>query len=118
EASSRDGEGSSASAAGPVAAGDPPPPPVAEASSAAGPSTVPPAEEAINAPTGSNGGGRPKASPIARRLAKEKGLDLSELQGSGPGGRIVKADVERAGASVGADGGGSPEPVGETGFEP
>jgi pyruvate dehydrogenase E2 component (dihydrolipoamide acetyltransferase) len=37
-----------------------------------------------------------KASPIARRIAKEKGLDLAALAGSGPGGRIVKADVERA----------------------
>jgi pyruvate dehydrogenase E2 component (dihydrolipoyllysine-residue acetyltransferase) len=37
-----------------------------------------------------------KASPIARRIAKERGLDLSGLSGSGPGGRIVKADVERA----------------------
>jgi pyruvate dehydrogenase E2 component (dihydrolipoamide acetyltransferase) len=37
-----------------------------------------------------------KASPIARRIARERGLDLSGLSGSGPGGRIVKADVERA----------------------
>jgi len=118
EVSSREGEGSSASAAGPVAAGDPPPPPVAKASSAAGPPTAPPAEEAINAPTGTNGGGRPHASPVARRIAKEKGVDLSELQGSGPGGRIVKADVEKAGASVGADGGGTSEAVGAPGFEP
>jgi pyruvate dehydrogenase E2 component (dihydrolipoamide acetyltransferase) len=41
-------------------------------------------------------GHRPKASPIAKRIAKEKGLDLSQLQGSGPGGRIIKADVESA----------------------
>jgi pyruvate dehydrogenase E2 component (dihydrolipoamide acetyltransferase) len=38
-----------------------------------------------------------KASPIARRMAREKGLDLSEIEGSGPGGRIVKSDVEAAG---------------------
>jgi pyruvate dehydrogenase E2 component (dihydrolipoamide acetyltransferase) len=38
--------------------------------------------------------GRAKASPLARRMAKERGLDLSQLRGSGPGGRIVKADVE------------------------
>jgi pyruvate dehydrogenase E2 component (dihydrolipoamide acetyltransferase) len=44
----------------------------------------------------SDGDGRVKASPIARRMAKEKGLDLSGLAGSGPGGRIVKADVEKA----------------------
>ncbi len=42
---------------------------------------------------------RVKASPIARRLAKEKGVELSGLQGSGPGGRIVKADVEKAEAA-------------------
>ncbi|MGI8462177.1 MAG: dihydrolipoamide acetyltransferase family protein [Solirubrobacterales bacterium] len=41
--------------------------------------------------------GRVKASPIAKRIAKEGGIDLSALSGSGPGGRIVKADVERAG---------------------
>ena len=40
--------------------------------------------------------GRVKASPVARRIAKERGLDLAALVGSGPGGRIVKADVERA----------------------
>jgi pyruvate dehydrogenase E2 component (dihydrolipoamide acetyltransferase) len=108
EVSSRDGEGTDRTAAGPVAAGDPPPPPVAKASSGAVPPTAPPAGEAINAPSGANGGGRPKASPVARRIAKERGLDLATLEGSGPGGRIVKADVEKAGGT----------PVGETGFEP
>jgi pyruvate dehydrogenase E2 component (dihydrolipoamide acetyltransferase) len=49
-------------------------------------------------------GHRAKASPIAKRLAKEQGLDLSRLEGSGPGGRIVKADVERAAASEGEAG--------------
>ncbi len=37
-----------------------------------------------------------KASPLARKIAAEKGVDLARLQGSGPGGRIVKADVEKA----------------------
>jgi pyruvate dehydrogenase E2 component (dihydrolipoamide acetyltransferase) len=41
-------------------------------------------------------GPRVKASPLARRIARENGLDLSGLTGSGPGGRIVKADVEAA----------------------
>ena len=41
-------------------------------------------------------GGRVKASPLARRLAEQKGIDLGAVQGSGPGGRIVKADVEGA----------------------
>jgi pyruvate dehydrogenase E2 component (dihydrolipoamide acetyltransferase) len=40
--------------------------------------------------------GRVKASPLARRMAEEKGLALANLQGSGPGGRIVKRDIESA----------------------
>jgi pyruvate dehydrogenase E2 component (dihydrolipoamide acetyltransferase) len=50
--------------------------------------------------------GRVKASPLARRIAGESGIDLHELTGSGPGGRIVKDDVTQAvdaGAGVGAD---------------
>jgi len=43
--------------------------------------------------------GRIKASPIARRMAREMGLELAELEGTGPGGRIVKADVEAAGGT-------------------
>jgi pyruvate dehydrogenase E2 component (dihydrolipoamide acetyltransferase) len=42
------------------------------------------------------GDGRVKASPLARRVAAENGLELGTISGSGPGGRIVKADVERA----------------------
>jgi pyruvate dehydrogenase E2 component (dihydrolipoamide acetyltransferase) len=42
------------------------------------------------------GNGRVKASPIARRMAQELGVELSSLSGTGPGGRIVKADVEAA----------------------
>ncbi|NNL34864.1 MAG: pyruvate dehydrogenase complex dihydrolipoamide acetyltransferase [Silicimonas sp.] len=41
-------------------------------------------------------GDRIFASPLARRIAKDKGLDLSQIKGSGPKGRIVKADVEKA----------------------
>jgi len=99
------GEGSGRSAAGPVAVGDPPPPAVAKASSGAVPPTAPPAEGAEK-PQAPNGDGRTKASPVARRMAKEQGLDLSQLEGSGPGGRIVKADVERASSAGGADAGG------------
>jgi pyruvate dehydrogenase E2 component (dihydrolipoamide acetyltransferase) len=54
-------------------------------------------ESGAGAPPPSEGnGGRAKASPVARRIAREQGIDLSTLQGSGPGGRIVKADVEAA----------------------
>ncbi len=41
-------------------------------------------------------GERVKASPLARRMAAEAGLDLAQIRGSGPGGRIVKADIEEA----------------------
>ncbi len=41
-------------------------------------------------------GGRLKASPLARRIAEDKGLNLSDISGSGPGGRIIKRDVEAA----------------------
>lgn len=43
---------------------------------------------------------RIKASPLARRLARERGLDLRSIRGTGPGGRIVKADVEAASAAA------------------
>ena len=46
-------------------------------------------------------GRRVKASPLARRLAKERGLELSGLKGTGPEGRIVAEDVERAAAGSG-----------------
>jgi pyruvate dehydrogenase E2 component (dihydrolipoyllysine-residue acetyltransferase) len=82
--------------AGPVTAGEPPPLPVAKASSGAVPPTVPPAGESEAAD-----GERVKASPLARRLAKEKGLKLGSLHGSGPGGRIVKSDVEGAAGPAG-----------------
>jgi pyruvate dehydrogenase E2 component (dihydrolipoamide acetyltransferase) len=42
------------------------------------------------------GNGRVKASPIARRMARDLGVELASLEGTGPGGRIVKADVEAA----------------------
>ncbi len=41
-------------------------------------------------------GGRVKASPLARRIARERGIDLSGLRGTGPEGRVVAEDVERA----------------------
>src|SRR5204862_4302032 len=49
------------------------------------------------APAG--GGGRIKASPLARKVAAQSGVDLRLLQGTGPGGRIVRRDVETAAAS-------------------
>jgi pyruvate dehydrogenase E2 component (dihydrolipoamide acetyltransferase) len=63
------------------------------------PSASAPAEAVPPSPAAVGGDGRVKASPIAKRIARDRGLDLSGLSGSGPGGRIVKADVEKALAS-------------------
>ena len=57
------------------------------------------------ASNGQHDGERVKASPIARRMARDMGLELGGLQGTGPGGRIVKADVEAAAK------GGAPAPA-------
>ncbi|MBN8815353.1 MAG: pyruvate dehydrogenase complex dihydrolipoamide acetyltransferase [Sphingomonas sp.] len=56
----------------------------------------PPAPAQVPASASAASGDRVKASPLARRLAAEKGVEISALSGSGPNGRIVKADVEGA----------------------
>ncbi|MGH2977044.1 MAG: dihydrolipoamide acetyltransferase family protein [Gaiellaceae bacterium] len=61
-----------------------------------------PSAVAVEQPATSNG--RIKASPLARRLARERGIELSSVRGTGPEGRIVAEDVERAEA-------GGPAPV-------
>ncbi|RDE08640.1 pyruvate dehydrogenase complex dihydrolipoamide acetyltransferase [Pelagibacterium lacus] len=53
-----------------------------------------PAPQPVPAPR--SGGERVFASPLARRLAKEAGIDLAALSGTGPKGRIIKADIEKA----------------------
>ncbi|MFA7431192.1 MAG: pyruvate dehydrogenase complex dihydrolipoamide acetyltransferase [Rhodospirillaceae bacterium] len=58
--------------------------------------------EKVAGPTTGDKGGRVFASPLARRIAKDAGLDIAQLQGSGPRGRVVKADVEKAKAGGGA----------------
>ena len=68
----------------------------AETESSAEAST--PATEAVTEPSD----GRTKASPLARRMAEENGLDLAAINGSGPEGRVVKRDVEEALAGGGA----------------
>ncbi len=59
------------------------------------PAAAKPAPEA-KAGNGAERGGRIFASPLARRMAKQAGIDLAMLEGSGPHGRIIKVDVERA----------------------
>jgi len=68
-----------------------PTPTTATVSSSAPVSTPTPAPKPV--PSSS---GRVKASPLAKKVAAEKGIDLSRLAGSGPGGRIVRKDVEGA----------------------
>jgi pyruvate dehydrogenase E2 component (dihydrolipoamide acetyltransferase) len=66
---------------------------------AAAPDAAAPAAPSPSVPVvgdGSEPDARVKASPVARRLARELGVDLASLRGSGPGGRVVKADVEAA----------------------
>ena len=53
----------------------------------------------IREPSADNGG-RVKASPLARRIARERGIDLSAVAGTGPEGRVVAEDVERSAASA------------------
>jgi pyruvate dehydrogenase E2 component (dihydrolipoamide acetyltransferase) len=110
-----DGEGPSARPAGPADAGDPPPParqegvppttsPTGQSGGSDGEEQTP---EAEHEPQDQNGE-RVKASPLARRLARDKGLELKDLHGSGPGGRIVKHDVEEAAPPAGDAVGGTP----------
>ncbi|MGB4829536.1 MAG: E3 binding domain-containing protein, partial [Paracoccaceae bacterium] len=82
-----EGEAVPAASAGKVAAA--PVPTVAPAASAAAPSAATPV-------TATAAGARVFASPLARRIAREKGVDLTSVKGSGPHGRIVKTDVEGA----------------------
>jgi pyruvate dehydrogenase E2 component (dihydrolipoyllysine-residue acetyltransferase) len=53
-------------------------------------------------PAAEANGGRIKASPLARRIARERGIELSAVAGTGPEGRVVAEDVERVAASAGA----------------
>jgi pyruvate dehydrogenase E2 component (dihydrolipoamide acetyltransferase) len=77
-----------------VAATEPP--------SAPAPSPRAPATERGRSDGGNGGGDRARSSPLARRIATERGLDISAVQGSGPGGRIIKRDIEAAGSAGGA----------------
>jgi pyruvate dehydrogenase E2 component (dihydrolipoamide acetyltransferase) len=69
-----------------------------------------PAPTAAPQPASKVAGERIKASPLARRIADAKGIDLSSIQGSGPGGRIVKVDIEQAPAGVPAPAPAAPAP--------
>ena len=74
----------------------PAPAKTATPTAAAAPVAAAPAAAPAPAAPKAAGGARVFASPLARRIAAEKGLDLTQVAGSGPHGRIVKADVEGA----------------------
>jgi len=82
----------------PTPAASPRPPAVAPAPMRPSPVTSAPAAAVAAQPSG----GRVKASPLAKKIAAQTGVDLRLLQGSGPGGRIVRRDVETAGAAPAA----------------
>jgi len=73
-----------------------------EAKAAPTPASAPAPVAAVAAPTPAASGDRIKASPLAKRIAAEKGIDLKGVSGTGPGGRIVKADLEGAAAVAAA----------------
>lgn len=77
----------------PKAQDRPTPKPEPEVAKAAAPAAEPAPAAALPAASSKDEGKRVKASPLARRLAESQGLDLSQIQGSGPGGRVVKADL-------------------------
>jgi pyruvate dehydrogenase E2 component (dihydrolipoamide acetyltransferase) len=96
-------EGETAGIGRPIAVirapGEAPTAPSAPAPDTPAPAPVALAVESEPGAAAAGNGSRPPSSPLARRIAREKGLDLAALTGSGPGGRIVRADVEAAAAS-------------------
>jgi pyruvate dehydrogenase E2 component (dihydrolipoamide acetyltransferase) len=103
--------GKSAPAAAPKPqAATPAPASKAEAPKLTAPAATPAAAPKPQAPTPqpSGGGNRTFSSPLARRLAKEAGIDVSHIQGSGPHGRIIARDVEGAKSGKGLRAPGAP----------
>src|SRR6202049_2784020 len=93
-------------------ASTPPPQTAAASKGAQPPRPAPPGPPATPAAPRGNGstqpaapsapGGRQRSSPLARRLASERGIQLGAIHGTGPGGRIVKRDIENAKATGGS----------------
>jgi pyruvate dehydrogenase E2 component (dihydrolipoamide acetyltransferase) len=83
------------SAAAPVPAAEKKPSATAAKAASAGP-RLPQAPQHKSRTAAANSNIRVKASPLARKIAAERGVDLTALVGSGPGGRIVREDVENA----------------------
>ena len=90
-------------ASAPAAAAQPPKPAAAPAAPSAAPPkpASPPQTAPSPAPINGAGGNRVFSSPLARRLAKDAGIDLGRIQGTGPHGRVIARDVEAAKAGGG-----------------
>ena len=102
---SPEGEGEGAAAPPAESNGSPSPSGEGRRDAEGGPGVglAPPVEASLpspNLPTGEGEQARVNASPLARRLASAQGIDLATLKGSGPNGRIVKADLDGAAASA------------------
>jgi pyruvate dehydrogenase E2 component (dihydrolipoamide acetyltransferase) len=78
----------------------PPAPPAGAASESRGAPAQPKATTATQPSPALESGGRVKASPLARRIAAERGVDLGSVSGTGPEGRIVARDLEAASAGI------------------
>ena len=88
-------EAPAATSSAPAAAAPEPVAAVEAPAAAPAPVAAPAAPAPVAAPAASTGA-RIKASPLAKKIAAEKGIDLATIQGSGPGGRILKEDVLNA----------------------
>ena len=111
--------GGAAPAAAPKAEAKPPAP---AAAAAPAPTVAPPAPPKVEAkpPAPAAPAAEPgwiPASPIARRMAKDAGIDLAQLTGSGPGGRILERDIEAFLGAKAQQKGGAEVPAGEREFE-
>jgi pyruvate dehydrogenase E2 component (dihydrolipoamide acetyltransferase) len=89
-----DGSGS-ATAATPTPTADPAPAPAAEQPAPAPVASAPAPVASAPAPVAE----KPKASPLAKAVARDRGIDLSAVQGTGPGGRIIRADIDALASS-------------------
>jgi pyruvate dehydrogenase E2 component (dihydrolipoamide acetyltransferase) len=102
-------------AAAGVGAAEPPAPAVAPEPTVTAAPAAPEPETAPEVPAASPAGRRHFASPIVRRLARERGIALEQLVGTGPGGRIVRRDLEAAPAAR-PKAAAAPGPAAEGGF--
>src|SRR5687768_6303952 len=109
EASTPQQEASQPSEGGATAVAAPPKPVAGSGGGQTGAPQVPPAPSPPTPPAHpqTGGNGRQRTSPLARRLATDRGIELSLVRGSGPGGRIIKRDIESAVASAAS----RPKPV-------